>query len=178
MSKIAEQIQKLKEQEKRLERENRKIAFMTHILDSSRAYEHSDFKDVKDEVVALLDNFVKKTVEAIEAGTEITITVGPPVVTAPTINVALQTPKAPEQPQIQAPAQLKPKNQVEDMMSPNEKLNFALDNRHLAGKKVSVINDHNIDIKGTVAGLDAPFVLVKTETGPTIKVPLDKVVVA
>lgn len=170
MSKIAEQIQKLREQETRLQRETRKVEFLTHILDSAKEYQHDSFKDVKQDVVLLLENFVKKTIEAIEAGTEVTITVGPP-----TINIVPTTPQAPVQPNVLAPVQLQPKRSTEDTVSPNDKLAFALDNRHLGGKVVSVINDKNINIKGKVVGLDAPYVMVKTDTGPTIKVPLDKV---
>lgn len=170
MSKIAEQIQKLREQEKRLERETRKVEFLTHILDSAKDYQHESFKDVKQDVVGLLENFVKKTIEAIETGTEITITVGPP-----TINIIPTTPQAPAQSQVAASAQLQPKKQPEDGISPNDKLSFALDNRHLGGKIVSVENDKNITIRGKVVGLDAPFVIVQTDTGPTIKVPLEKV---
>lgn len=164
MSKIEEQIQKLREQEKRLQRETRKVEFFTHILDSAKEYNHTAFNDVKNDVVSLLENFVKKTIEAIEAGTEVTITVGPaPIVTPPSVQETQVQP---------TPAKAK---QVEDATGAHDKLSFALDNRHLAGKKVSVMNDKNIDIRGSVVGLDAPFVLVKTDTGPTIKVPLEKV---
>lgn len=164
MSKIAEQIKQLREQEKRLERETRKVEFLNHILDSAKDYQHKAFSDVKEDVVGMLAQFVKKSIEAIETGTELQLSL-------PTINIVAQSPVAPPQPQVAAPVQTQPKK-PEDQISPNEKLNFALDNRHLAGKKVSVINDMNIDISGEVVGLDAPFVLVKTATGPVIKVPL------
>lgn len=171
MSKIEEQIQKLREQEKRLQRETRKVEFFSHILESAKQYEHVAFEDVKDDVVSLLQNFVKKTIEAIEAGTEVTITVGPATAaTAPSV------PQAPAQPQFATPEQSQPKKPAGPQeMSPNEKLNFALDHRHLGGKKVSVANDKNIEIKGHVVGLDAPFVIIKTDTGPTIKVPVEHV---
>lgn len=170
MSKIAEQIEKLREQEKKLHRETRKVEFFNHILVSAKDYKHEAFTDVKDDVVSLLEQFVRKTVEAIEAGTQVTITVGPP-----TIGIVQTTPQAPAPPEVVAPAQLQPKKPIEDTVSPNDKLSFAMDNRHLAGKAVSVANDQNITITGKVVGLDAPFVLVKTDTGPVIKVPLPKV---
>lgn len=170
MSKIAEQIAQLKKKEKQVE-------LLNHILESTKKYDHKDFKDVKDEVVLLLEKFVSKTIEAIESG------IDPINATIPTINIASQTPKAPEQPNVAVPQQLQTPTQPRDPskpteLSPAEKLNFAMDNRHLAGKKVSVMNDKNIDINGSVVGLDAPFVLVKTDTGPTIKVPLEKVSLA
>lgn len=60
-------------------------------------------------------------------------------------------------------------------LSHNDKMNFAMNNRHLANKDVQVMNDQNVQIRGKVVGLDAPFVLVKTDTGPTINVPIEKV---
>jgi len=164
MSKIAEQIAQLKKKEKQVE-------LLNHILESTKKYDHKDFKEVKDEVVALLEKFVTKTIEAIESG------VNPTTSEVPVLNIAPQVPKAAEQPNAQTAAPSKPQSnsQKPTEMSPNEKLNFAMDNRHLAGKKVSVMNDKNIDIKGSVVGLDAPYVLVKTDTGPTIKVPLERV---
>lgn len=168
MSKIEEQIKKLREEEERLKRETRKVEFFNHILTSAKEYEHQDFKDVKSDVVALLETFVKKTIEAIEAGSEVTITVG-----APVINIVQTTPQAPAQPHVAAPAQLKPPAQIE--ASPSEKMNFAMEHRHLGGKQVQVENDKNLTIRGKVVGLDAPFVIVQVDGGPAIKVPRDKV---
>lgn len=166
MSKIAEQIQKLKEQEKRLERETRKVEFLTHILDSAKEYEHAAFQDVKTDVVGMLDQFVKKSIEAIEAGTVINITVGgtseaPPIVVAKVESAPTPPPAAKTPPQ--------------PFENPQAKLSFALEHRHLSGKAVSVINEMNLEVTGTVVGLDAPFVLVKTKSGPVIKVPVEKI---
>lgn len=169
MSKIAEQIRKLKEQEKRLERETRKVEFLTHILDSAKDYEHAAFQDVKADVVSMLDQFVKKSIEAIEAGTVINITVGGATEPQPVAAKVETTPGAPETPKEQ------PKATPQPYENPQAKLSFALEHRHLSGKAVSVINDMNLDVTGTVVGLDAPFVLVKTKTGPVIKVPVEKI---
>jgi hypothetical protein len=67
---------------------------------------------------------------------------------------------------------------VQQELSNNDKMAFALGNRHLADKRVQVLNDQNAQIFGKVVGLDAPFVIVKTETGPTINVPIEKVVLS
>lgn len=170
MSKIAEQIQKLKEQEKRLERETRKVEFLTHILDSAKEYEHDAFQDVKTDVVGMLDQFVRKSIEAIEAGTVISITVGnaenkSTPQPGPTSGTVAVTEKPKEQ----------PKAAPQPFENPQAKLSFALEHRHLSGKAVSVINEMNLDVTGTVVGLDAPFVLVKTKSGPVIKVPVEKI---
>lgn len=60
--------------------------------------------------------------------------------------------------------------------SVSEQMSFAMANRHLANKKVQVINDANVTLTGTVVGLDAPNVVVQTDTGPKILVPIEKVV--
>ena len=62
-------------------------------------------------------------------------------------------------------------------MTAPDKMSFAMDNRHLSNQTVKVLNDENLDVTGIVVGLDAPFVIVKTIQGPTISVPLEKVIV-
>jgi hypothetical protein len=159
MSAIDEKIKKLREEEKQLELEKRKVEFLRHILESAEKYEHKSFADVKADVMLRLRKFVELSIQEIETGGPVTITAGAPAPTA----FAQEKPPAPAAPK--GPAE----------PSPAEKLNFALDNRHLGGKMVNVLNDKNVEIKGQVIGLDAPFVIVKTDTGPTIKVPLPNV---
>ncbi len=130
---------------------------MQHILQSAKDYNHKSFADVKNEVILMLIDFVERAVQSIETGTPVEAPKPAPAFKAEPATPA-STPKKPE-----------------DNVGPNDKLSFAMDNRHLAGKTVSVANDKSIVITGKVVGLDAPFVLVKTDTGPTIKVPLDKV---
>lgn len=55
-----------------------------------------------------------------------------------------------------------------------DKIRFALQNRHLENKEVSVTTENGV-INGTVRGLDAPFVIVQTETGQTIDAPLESI---
>lgn len=158
MSAIDEKIKKLREQERQLELEKRKVEFLQHILASAKKYEHKDFEEVKNDVILLLIDFVENAVKSIENGAPVQVAQAPIPVVQKTIDVA----------QSVQPAK-------EADLSPNEKLNFALEHRHLANKKVSIANDQNIVISGLVVGLDAPHVIVKTDTGPTIKVPLNKV---
>ena len=159
MSAIQARIEKLRNEEKRLERETRKIEFLKHILESTKNYEDQDFQDVKADVVVMLEDFVVKSIAGIEGEPT-----PAPVATSPAEPTSVQT-------AAKTPA---PKKEVEPSVA--EKSNFAITNRHLGGRNVSVINDANVEIKGKVVGLDAPFVLVKTDTGPTIKVPLPNVV--
>jgi len=110
--------------------------------------------------------FITKSIEAIETGNTLEI------VLKSSKPVEVQETKPPFQAEV--PKSIPSKNK-EDAVGANDKLAFALDNRHLAGKSVSIANDKNITINGKVVGLDAPFVIVQTEAGPTIKVPLEKV---
>lgn len=162
MSAIDLKLKKLKEQEEKLKLEQLKIDFLKHIEDSVINYRASKYDAVKVEVIELVKKFVADTIGSIE-GLEVKVErTGPKTIEV----TATQTPKAAE------PA--KPQS-AEPVMSMNEKKNFALDNRHLAGKRVMVANDKSVEINGEVVGLDAPFVLVKVDSGPTIKVPLGNV---
>lgn len=159
MSAIQDKLKALREQEEKLKLEQKKIEFLRHIEASVVNYDLPDFKEVKADVVVLVQTFVADSIKVIEGN--------PAPQPVPTAETTAQP--APTQAAKPAAAKAEPE------MSPGEKMNFALDNRHLAGKQVNVLNDKNIDIRGEVVGLDAPYVLVKTTTGPTIKVPLNNV---
>lgn len=170
MSAIEEKLKQIKAQENKLLLDQRKIEFLNHILTSAEEYDHRDFQDVKSEVVCMLKGFVQNATVSIENGTELKFNAESnpmPVINtqgAETSRISGTKPNEAQEPQ----------RVVE--LSPHEKMNFAINNRHLGGKVVSVLNDKNVDIKGEVVGLDAPDVIVKTTTGPTIRVPLEKVV--
>lgn len=167
MSKIDEQILKLKEAEKHLALEKKKIEFLNHILNSAKEYEHTDFQEVKTQVIDLLEEFTTKAIEAIENSEKLIFGTG-------------QEKSVPSSTSVEVPKKEQPSAKDEKkeapQLSPQEKLNFSLNHRHLANKRVSVANDQNVEIKGIVVGLDAPYVVVETTTGPVIKVPVDKVV--
>ena len=169
MSAIQQKLQALKEQEEKLRLEQKKVDFLQHILASAKDFNDKDFAEVKEPVVTMLADFVKNATHCIETGQ---------IMLYDTVEARRGKTDAPAseptKTEVKQPApQAQPTKVAE--MSPGEKMNFALDNRHLSGQKVNVLNDKNIDIQGEVVGLDAPYVFVKTTTGPTIKVPLDKV---
>lgn len=60
-------------------------------------------------------------------------------------------------------------------MSNQDKLSFAMDNRHLANKQVVGRTDSGVNVSGVVVGLDAPYVYLKTSEGPTVPVLLDMI---
>lgn len=170
MSAIDLKLKELKEQEEKLKREQKKIDFLNHINASVVSYTDKEFADVKEEICVLVNTFVDNAVKAIESG-KVILYMTPTNIDSPNLST-----KGAE---VSSVDDSKPAESVKSKslseMSPNEKMNFALENRHLAGKRVKVANDKNIDINGEVVGLDAPYVFVKTDTGPTIKVPLPNV---
>lgn len=180
MSKIEERLKALKEQEERLRQEGLKIQFLQHILDEAKASKLEQFKRVKAPVIEMLEDFVENAIESIEKEQPLIMTVGSPIPSPEHLEESKKhivpeegssKPKPPEQ--------KKPlKQQEPGELSPQEKLNFAMEHRHLSGKTVKVSNpkDPNLPFSGEITGLDAPFVIVKTEQGPIIKVPLEKVI--
>lgn len=170
---------------KALQFKKKKIDYISYIADLVKNDTKCiDFKEVKEDVVSKIEPFLLKLMTAIETDSEVSESDSNPqfsdkerealkivaqkVLTkesqpAPQNSGAYNREPAP-------PPQKKPEN-VQDKMS------FAMDNRHLANKKVQVINDKNVTITGTVRGLDSPFVIVQTDSGPTIQVPLDKVAI-
>ncbi len=73
----------------------------------------------------------------------------------------------------------KPPRQKPASESPNSiqsKMNFALDNRHLANKLVRGINTQGIEISGKAVGLDAPFIIVETDSGTIHKITRENII--
>jgi len=170
---------------KALQLKKKKIDYVSYIADLVKNDTKCiDYKDVQKEVVEKIEPFLLKLMEAIENDTEVSTEAQPTLSKEELDAVKLvankilnKTPAPPQggfNQEIPAAPQkpLPPKNE----MSHNDKMNFAMNNRHLGNKRVQVLNDQNAPIFGTVVGLDAPHVVVKTETGPTINVPLEKVV--
>lgn len=147
-----------------------------------------DFKDVKDEVLKEILPHLEKVAESIETDTPVKKESNPLESFSPeqlkalvelsdryiaTKNAKPEAPKQnnqPYQPDTQQPTPAKRQE-----LSNNDKMNFAMNHRHLANKRVQVMNDKNVEIQGLVVGLDAPYVQVKTDTGPTINVPIEKI---
>lgn len=176
MSKIDKLIQELQLKKK-------KIDYLKYIKDMLTGDQKCiDYVEVQEEVLSKLTPLIDKLAEAIEDGVESTSTVISKE-EMDSIKLLLQKVKQKESAPVKiqtgspsnaggTPPAAKSKKTI---MTDSDKINFAMDNRHLGNKKVKVLNDQNMDITGTVVGLDAPFVIVKTNSGPTIEVPLEKV---
>lgn len=178
MSKINDQIKELQNKLKRVE-------FLNHILDSAKHYNNDQFKDVKDEVVALLEDFVTQTIATIEnsAGSAQEEQANGQLTQNELSVVKNMVQRVQDRSNGQAPVndpyganqQNQPVKPKKPMLDANDKLSFAMSNRHLAGKRVNVANDKGMTVNGEVVGLDAPHVVVRTDTGPTINVPIENI---
>jgi hypothetical protein len=184
MSKIQEQI-------KALQLKQKKIEYVSYILDLiANDTKCVDFKEVQKEICSRIEPFFINLITEIEtdatAKTEQQIELSQEEIKVLKVvaEKLLTKPAAPSKDNIQplnTPNTKEPepaKKPVQQELSNTDKMAFALGNRHLADKRVQVLNEHNAQIFGKVVGLDAPFVVVKTETGPTISVPIEKVVLS
>lgn len=183
---VGEVMSKIDQQIKDLQLKKKKIDYVSYVADLIKNdTKCHDFKEVQKEIVGKIEPFLIDLISAIENDSEVVKKVDAANTTGTFSEQEAKALKAvadkllnkqalPEQPKTQAAPQ-KPKT-AKDEVSHTDKMNFALNNRHLASKRVQILNDQNAQIFGNVVGLDAPFVLVKTDTGPTIQVPLEKVV--
>ncbi len=179
MSKIDDQI-------KTLQLRKKKIQFLKHILSSTKSYRDKDLdQKASKEVIASLSKFVDDQISIIESGKEVIQLKGEfsekelnalRTVASKVLQKGVTTGRQSGSVQNESnpPKPPGPQKRTETVDTP-DKLSFALENRHLAGKRVTIANDQNMTVIGEVVGLDAPNVIVKTDTGPTIQVPLGNV---
>lgn len=179
MSKILQQIQALQVKQK-------KIDYIIYILDLlNNDSKCVDFKDVQSDVLKLVDPFLRKLSESIENETPLEqsatsiFTEGEvrllKMITAKAAQKRSEPPTSITQNNPYENEETAPKLTPKKPESSQDKLSFALSNRHLADKQVRVENHQNMNITGKVVGLDAPNVVVKTDNGPTISVPLERI---
>lgn len=153
MSKIQEQIQ-------RLQREQLKVELLQKILKSIKQNKDEKFKDVKGDVEKIFERFITRLIQAMED------------------SVDEEPRKTPPPPAAKTPTKKKPqavKPQDGSPVDTNTILNFSLDHRHLAGKKVNVFTDSDEKVVGEVRGMEYPHILVQVGQH-LIKVPPDRLV--
>lgn len=159
----------------------KKIDYISYIADLLKGDKKCvDYLDVKDEVLSQIEPILLKLMNAIENDLPVSLDDSKKEDFSNEEKDILKmvVSKAKEKtltPQPKEPIR-KEESPKKPLVSNQDKLSFGLNNRHLANSKVQVINDQNINITGLVVGIDAPFIIVKTDQGPTISVPLDKVV--
>jgi hypothetical protein len=181
---VGEVMSKIDQQIKDLQLKKKKIDYVSYVADLIKNDTKCiDFKEVQKEIVGKIEPFLIDLITAIENDDQVVQKPGAvPVLSEVQTKVLAQVAdklltKSSEPVQNTTPAKREERKKPEvDNVSHHDKMNFAMNNRHLANKRVQVINDKNVELFGQVVGLDAPFVLVKTDTGPTIKVELEKVV--
>jgi hypothetical protein len=176
MSKIDTLIQQLQEKKKKLD-------YLEYIKDLLKGDQKCiDFLEVQEEVLNKLIPMITQLSSEIEDSVE---TSAPAQASNGTFSASelaalrLIASKVTEKSsQVQQPAPKAPQqNTNKDNLPPQDKMNFAMENRHLAAKKVRVLHKETNEpfTTGTVVGLDAPYVIVKTVEGHTISVPTNKI---
>jgi hypothetical protein len=172
---------------KSLQTKKKKIDYLSYIADILKNDTKCiDYKEVKAEVLGKLEPLILGLMERIESDLAESaidtdsvlapltkVRVDALVLMADRILTKGTTPIATVE---ATPATTTARQERQSVSDVPDKMNFAMNHRHLANQKVSVMNDQNVTIEGLVVGLDAPNVIVKTTSGPTIKVPVEKVV--
>lgn len=188
MSPLEEQIYALQIQKK-------KADLLRHLLLNLQTLPLDAFKEVSEEVVGEVAQFINLKICDIELGKPVEPTlkemgdIPSPFTTEEveilkTIAVRAQnrTPTPPTNANAGAFSdETKQPEAPKKPMTPSQrartqdKIQFALANRHLDQKRVTVQQGPN-QVGGTVVGLDAPFVIVRTDTGHTVPVELDHLI--
>jgi hypothetical protein len=173
MSKIDTQIKELLTKKK-------KVDYINYLIDLVKNDTKCiDYEEVKTEIVSQIEPHLLKLVEQIESDGSLDTKDNKQSISQEDLQILklladkVKSKDSIEPKKVSNTPQQKVSNQH---ASTQDKMNFALNNRHLAGKRVQVMNDQNLELYGKVVGLDAPFVLIETDTGPVINVPLEKVV--
>lgn len=173
MSKIDTLIQELQLKKK-------KIDYLTYVLDLVQNDQKCiDFVEVQEDVFGKLKPILLKMQEDIENNVETTMDSLFSKDQVEALKLLAEKVKTKQNAPVK-PAQVNKIHNDDAPVNKNlvpqqDKMNFAMDNRHLANKNVTVINNENLDVTGKVVGLEAPYVIVKTKQGPTIKVPLENI---
>lgn len=166
----------LKEELERLQKEQLKADFLKSLRKKIGSLEKKkEFEECRDEMLEKVYNFLDDQVEEIETGKvkhlpkdafdEADISVLKAL-------IARFKQKSPGTEPIKPPKAAK--KDSEEELPREDKITFALNNQHLANKEVTVTTKDG-EVKGTVVGLDAPHIVVRTETGYTVNVTKEQV---
>lgn len=166
---------------KQLQQKKLKVDYLKYLKEKLIDIKNIDFteveKEVKDDVLAFIDSHVAM-IESNEISKKEEIS---NIFTSEEfsalkllVSKALRKQSMPTNDPMSPPVDPKPKpKQVPERKQ--DKIQFALANRHLDGKEV-VCRTPNGEVTGKVVGLDAPYVIVKTDTGHTAPVLLENII--
>ena len=176
MSKIDEQI-------KILQNKKAKIDYYNQLKKQIREdiSKKNSLKDIKDELVSEISSFVENKINFIENDEDSQILNSFDSGDIKILKDLILRVKKTSKP---SDSKVSPKKMDDAAISGNkdleerpDKIRFALQNRHLDHKMVRVISDSGDLGLGIVVGLDAPNAVVKLNSGVTVRVTLDKLVV-
>jgi hypothetical protein len=177
MSKIDQLIQDLQLKKK-------KIDYIEYIKDLLKGDQKCiDFVEIQEEVLAkvipLLESISKEIEDGITPKIESQNNTQLSQDDVNTLKLVIEKAKGKmiesNTPSSPSPYDKKSQDLKKSVLSNSDKLNFAMNNRHLANKRVVVINKQGKEVSGEVVGLDAPYVVVRTSQGPVIQAELENV---
>lgn len=166
---------------KQLQLKKKKIDYINYIDDLLSKDKHCiDFAPVKEEVLALIKPVLVKLSKEIEDGVTSEESKKDNLSTEDLqlLKTLAEKAKARISGPVTNTVHSKPQVPVKrEALTNKDKLAFAMENRGLADKLVLVDNGDNTTLEGRVVGLDAPNVIIRTDNGSVIQVPVDRVIV-
>lgn len=162
----------LKDQLYEIEQKLLKIEFFKLISENLNTINSDKFKDVAEEVKAEVKAFIDAQVDMIETGTLKDSKELSTLFTNEEVDAlkrlaarALQKTEAVNNPMGKSTEKKTPKKQQRELSQP-DKISFALAHRNLGGKKVRIGESQEV---GECVGIDAPYIIVKMESGRTVQ---------
>lgn len=182
----AEKMSPLEKQIQELNYKKNKIEYYTEIKERL-AQKDESYSDYQKEVDSELIKFIDSKIKELETGEKIKskVTQASDIFSPEDLEILEQiiarVKNKPQQPQANLEKTISPTKPKKETPAPPvaaiDPVRFVMQNKHLDGRKVQVkSNDDNPNITGKVVGLDAPWVIVKTDKGPTIKVQLENII--
>lgn len=183
MNKLDKQIKELQLKKKKIELYNTIKSFVMKNKDKEKTTK--EINDVKTEIQKEVSKFIDSQISNIENNTDIKVVDNKinSIFCDSEIKILKNVAKRifnKEKPVITketnspvTPNYTKPQTGVSDVQ---DKFKFAMANRHLDSKKV-IVTTVTGPMPGIVVGLDAPHIIVKTQSGATIKAAINNITV-
>lgn len=171
MSTINDKIKLLQRKLATVERLNQVLSYVEGLGDPT------DHPGLSKELSSVFKTFVETQISNLEAGSDLqpeTVKVQPQQFSDEEVTILRSLI---ERVKTQSTGTQPPKTVTPSPQSDrSDKIRFAMQNRHLDQKRVA-IQTKDGTVKGKVVGLDAPHVIVQTDTGYTVPVELEQVTV-
>lgn len=174
-------MSKLEDQLKELTFKKQKVDYLKFLDEKIKNIKNIDFKEVEQEVKEIISSFIISKISLIEEGEVLKETTSrttiPHQFDEESLKILAQiVEKAKGKVLPQATSVQKTETKVEKNVPVQDKITFALANRHLEGK-ILTANTLMGQVTGKVVGLDAPHIIIQTVPGsPAISITMDQII--